>query len=219
MLYRCHCKIFDVSCNRYRMRCIKMVKDYLSKITSYPFITKIVIILFEPGGLLDEYAMVSILFERRLSHPGLFIDIKIIEKETDIDSIQKAQRSFREFLSKLPGVSVTIQQRFSLSDVKRERYQSIVMISLDPYYFLFDSFFKNRDLDYYELSKISFFFFFLSLYTQKSSSLVDTVFLDAYTINRFIHPDYFLFQQCVGDSKNFYSVRKIQYSWRDFLEL
>jgi hypothetical protein len=201
------------------MRCIKIVRDYLSKIATYAFIKKIVIIFFEPGGLLDEYAMVSILVEGRLSYPALSIDIKIIEKETDIDAIQKAQRSFREVLSKLPGVSVTIQQRFSLSDVKREEYRSIVMISLDPYYFLFDSFFKNRHVDYYELSCISPLFFFLSLYTQKSSSLADTVFLDAYTMNRFIHPDYFLFQQCVGDSKDFYSVRKIQYFWRDFLEL
>lgn len=218
MLYRCPCKIFDVSRNYYRMRCIKMARDYLAKITTYQFFKRVVIIFFEPGGLLDEYAMISIIAKRRLNNRGLFIDIKIIEKATDIDSIQKAQQSFREALSKVSYVSVTVQQSFSLSDLKREQCQSIVMISLDPYYFLFDQFFKNRDLYYYELSQISFFFFFLSLYTQKSSSLADTVVLDVYTINRFIHPDYFLFQQCVGDSKDFYSVRKIQCFWRDFLE-
>lgn len=217
MLYRCSCKIFDPCCNHYRVTCIKIVSEYIVNIAICPAVKKMVIILFEPGGLLDEYAMLSCL-KGRFFRSDLLIDIKIIEKETTINSIQSAQKIFQEAFLKVPGVLVTIRDRLSLSDMREEKCESIIMISLDPYYFLFDLFFKNKYVDYYELSRISLFSFFISLYTEKNSSLTDTVFLDMCTINRFIHPDYFLFQQYQGTSKDFYSARKIQYFWCDFLE-
>lgn len=188
MLFRCNCNYFNPLKNSYRDQFNNFGLYYLELMYQRQHASDFLIILFEPGGLLDEFNMLQSFFDYiTISSRNQTIQIKIIIVEPMIDNIniQNAQKYFIDKLQKYKFITISITLSLRLSKIKFQKAEVLFISCLDPYYFECEYFFKNikNDINY-----LSFLFpniCFSYMYLQKNKSKIHTIIWEKHITNSY----------------------------------
>ncbi len=168
MLYRCDCDIFNIKNNNYRKIYRDLVYFYSSCFLSHKSIFTIVIVLFEPGGLLDEYLIIKKINDRL--NISLSIKIVIYIIEPDLESNPSIKQAHDYFCKKFSDdYNILIKYAISIFNLKEEMllisFDYLLFLSLDPYQHCGLKFYKNFRYDVLNIINKVYFFLDISLFS------------------------------------------------------
>lgn len=199
MLFRCNCHTFNIKRNSYRLQYNQYMTFYIKSIL-YKIEKKICILIFEGGGLYDEYNIIynaikkNVLFQK--------IDIYIIEN-LQMKTINKAQKYFIFMLKKHFIINnIIVTKTLILKEIEQKKYDALIVYSLDPFYFSIDQTFKSilHDINYFT----KYQFICVSILYLKKDNIIWDIFLK----NTHIYNKYLLHQELTGNKFFFYKIKQ-----------
>jgi hypothetical protein len=153
MLYRCPCQLLNEKNNNYRAHAVELCKQHSISIIEKYDINYIVMVLFEPGGFLDESIIIEdILVEclKNNKHPILTIYIiespALNEKNTLLEDF--LINTFRSYNIVLLINYLSIS---TLRQALKKKIDYLLVVSIDPYYYLYEYYHKNLIDDIFHL--------------------------------------------------------------------
>lgn len=168
-LFRCHCNTFSIKKNNYRKKYVHYLQQY-GKAVLPNIKKKLCILIFEGGGLQDEYAIVKTLIAANTQNVP--IDIYLIDIE-----INKKLKMAREYFQKKiirKTIKIFCIESISFITFPFLDYDTCIAFSLDPYYFLIDQFLKSPITDIIHIAHQCTFCCISILYATKSNILWQT---------------------------------------------
>ena len=177
------------------------IKSILNKIEK-----KICILIFEGGGLYDEYTIIN----NAINQSSLYqkIDIYIIES-MNIKTVHKAQNYFISILKKhrtIDNITI-INTSFFLKEINHKEYDALIALSIDPYFFSIDYTFKSTLNDIKSYFTTYQFISISMLYLKK-----ECIIWDIFLKNNFIYNNYILHQKLIGNKSFFYAIKQTKFS-------
>lgn len=168
MLYRCDCAPFNIKNNHYRKFCTALIFLYSQSFLSSRLIKTIGIILFEPGGLLDEAIIIQKILEYT-TNIKYKINIVIYIIETNAENNKNIYNAYHFFYKKFTAYeNIKINFFSDISLFKKHfnylHYDYLLFLSLDPYEYIHLYYFKNEQEDIINIIKKVPFFLYLSLF-------------------------------------------------------
>jgi hypothetical protein len=169
VLYRCDCAVFNVANNKYRRLFIALAISY----SKYFFcsnhnINSMIIVLFEPGGLLDEAIIIQAILDY-IVLMNYVVDIKIYIVEPYKDESGFIARAQNYFYNKfIEHARISVYYFVDVSSVKKSIKEStfdyLLFLSLDPYEYLYLQYYKDEVYDIYSISRQGHFFLDIALF-------------------------------------------------------
>lgn len=170
MLYQCDCKAFNSTKNNYRNYFINLTLLYSKYFLTQQYIKQIKIVLFEPGGLLDEAIILDKILQY-ITNINYSIDIMIYVLEPintiDNNTIKQAQDFFYTKYNNYQNITISFFS--NIFDLKKEIdficIDYLLFLSLDPYEYINLLYYKNIQEDIKEIKKKVSFFLDISLFS------------------------------------------------------
>jgi hypothetical protein len=172
MLYRCDCKTFHIENNNYRKFSVALAISYSKYfLCSSVDVSKIVIVLFEPGGLLDE----AIIIEQILSYVItmeyiLTIEVHIVEPEPYQEynsALKDAQDYFYRKFINYREVSIHYYTDIGMlkKNLQVRNIDYLLFLTFDPYEYIYLQYYKNGKEDIKAIINKVYYFLDISLFS------------------------------------------------------
>jgi hypothetical protein len=206
MLYQCPCSLFSNKNNNYRKYSISICVKYSIYFLKNYSIKNIVIILFEPGGLLNEATIIEkiILYNIKNKINAKFI-IQIIEEDHQNKNIKNAHKYFLKKFQKYNNINIYFNTILTINT--NIKYDYLLLISIDPYNYLYLKYFKNITEDIKELNQKIPFIFILLLHARDAFFYITQ--LSIIIANNKMYNNFFLEYNFLGNKNNFFYMQEI----------